>query len=515
MEQFVHTDTHSETNRMSLWYLGVLLNMKCTWKDEITRLGKLVLFVRGRILNFRIPLAPAVDAINTFLVPKMEVGLGLIPLTPKVTDMLFKWMGTLLDAAMNAAAPQRTTGLCRDGFCSVTDMPHLPMMAECFRMGLAFERLNVRGTVVIPTARARFLCRAHEPPGSINRLLYRPELVKLEIRRNDEYTDPDIPVVPTVEPVLGGPPVSEVHAEERAWTPRDEVTMFTTMTQMTLTAFTDGSSVPGSRRCGGYSAIVFDAAGNCAELGSYCKASGGNYLAELTAILAIILSCPAQAFLDIWTDCLSAKQAIERDDSAERARIRAAARPVLTCIRRALRCRGQLGARTTFHHIYSHTDGDSFEERGNSLADARANSERIGALSCESLPFLTGEELFTAWIPDAQGHMYHVIGDVRRELKRSVKRQIMTRWCAFPHQGVTAKTNPDGVAVLCKLVRGQSSSSLLRFTVLALCQWLPTGRYHGRIRGDDKAISGRWSCPSCPSVGHETSRHALLCPVPA
>jgi hypothetical protein len=48
--------------------------------------------------------------------------------------------------------------------------------------------------------------------------------------------------------------------------------------------------------------------------------------------------------------------------------------------------------------------------------------------------------------------------------------------------------------------------------VLALCQWLPSGRYHGRIHNDDEARSGRWSCPSCPFAGHETSRHALLCP---
>ena len=494
-------------------YLGILLNMECTWEDEIERLEKLMWFVRGRILNFGMPLAPAVDAINTFLVPKMEVGLGLIPLTPRVVKKLNNWTATLMDAALNASAPQRMTGLSLDGFSSVTDMVNLAMMADCFRMGLAFERLNIRGMVVAPTARARLLCGAHEPMGSINRILHTPKLARVEIRRNPHYSDPDLPIVPTAEPVLDGTPVNEVHAEGRAWTPQDEVTMFTTPTRMVLTAFTDGSTVPGSRRCGGYSSVIFDACGNWAEIGGYCKASGMNYLSELTAILATLLSCPAQAHLDVWTDCLSAKQAIGRNDSAERARIRAAARPVLTCIRRAIRCRNRVDARTSFYHIRSHTGGASFEERGNSMADARANSERVSALSCESVPFLTGEEMFTAWIPDSRGRMCHVIGDVRRELKRSVKRQIMTRWCALPLQGLTPKTNPDGAALLSKLVRAKSSSTLLRFTVLALCQWLPSGRYHGRIHRDGKERSGRWSCPSCPSVGHETSRHAILCPV--
>jgi hypothetical protein len=109
--------------------------------------------------------------------------------------------------------------------------------------------------------------------------------------------------------------------------------------------------------------------------------------------------------------------------------------------------------------------------------------------------------------------MVHVIGDVRQALKRSVKRRRLNRWCDLPHQGATPKTNRDGAVLLSKLVRGQSSSELLRFTVLALCQWLPSGRYHGRIHKDDKARSGRLSCPSSPFAGHETARHALLCPV--
>ena len=497
----------------SFRYLGILLNMECTWADELDRLEKLMWFVRGRILNFRIPLAPAVDAINTFLVPKMEAGLGLIPMTPAIVKKLTSWTTTLMDAALNASAPQRITGLSTDGFCTVTDMANLAMMADCFRMGLVYERLNVRGSVVAATARARFLRRPHEPAGSINRIFLAPKLAKIQILQNHGYSDPDLPVVVVPELAPKGPHVTHVHSEERAWHPQmATVTMFSTPAPMTLTAFTDGSSVPGSLRCGGYSSIIFDCIGNWVGLGGYCKASGMNFLSEMTAILATLLSCPAQAHLDIWTDCLGGKQAIARDDSAERARIRAAARPVLTCIRRAIRCRSTLNARTSFHHIRSHTDGDSFEEVGNSMADTRANRERVEAVSCRSVPFLTGEEMFTAWIPDGLGRMTHVIGDVRKALKRSVKRVILARWCALPRQGDTPRHNPDGTAHLCKLVRAKSSSALLRFAVLALCQWLPSGRYHGRIHHEPKERSGRWSCPSCPFAGHETSRHAILCP---
>ena len=60
----------------------------------------------------------------------------------------------------------------------------------------------------------------------------------------------------------------------------------------------------------------------------------------------------------------------------------------------------------------------SFEEVGNALADTRANMERVAAVSTESEPFLTGEEMFTAWLADDTGRIFHIIGDVRKALRR-------------------------------------------------------------------------------------------------
>jgi ribonuclease HI len=495
----------------SFRYLGVLLNMDCNWNDEVLRLEKLVLFVRARILNFRIPLAPAVDAINSFLLPKMEVGLGLIPLTSMNRQKLHDWTTLLKEAALNAAAPQRASSVSLDGFCAVTDMANLDLLAECLRMAHAFERVNIRGAVVAPTARARYERHLTEADGSPNRLMQKFVNTPFQIRENPDYIDPDTPIMPIAESSPDGPMITHVHSEAQAWNPRAPMSMFTTPTPMELVIFTDGSTVPGHPRCGGYAAIVFDSAENRVEIGGYCKASGMNFLSEMMALLAALLSCPAQAHLDIWTDCLSGKQAVERDDTAERARIRAAARPVLTCIRRALRCREAIGSRTSFHHVRSHTGGSSFEERGNALADARANAERIAAVSRESEPFLSGEEMFTAWLADSTGRMCHVIGDVRKALRRWARHETKQRWCRLPHQGATPATNPDGAMHLCKLVRAELSSSMLRFAVLALCQWLPTGRYRSRVRRGD-AGKPQWSCPSCPRRGDESSRHAILCP---
>jgi hypothetical protein len=441
----------------------------------------------------------------------MEVGLGLMPLTSANRRKLHHWTALLKEAALNAAAPQRASSVSLVGFCAVTDMANLDLLAEGLRMAHAFERVNIRGTVVAPTARARYDRHLTEPDGSPNRLMQKFANTPFQLRENPTYVDPDTPIVPSAESPPKGPMVSHVHSEARAWNPRNPVSMFITPTSMELVVFTDGSTVPGSRRCGGYAAVVFDSVGNRVELGGYCKASGMNFLSEMMALLAALLSCPAQADLDIWTDCLSGKQAVERDDTAERARIRAAARPVLTCIRRALRCRRAIGSRTSLHHVRSHTGGTSFEERDNALADSRANTERIAAVPLVSEPFLTGEEMFTAWLADTTGKMGHVIGDVRKALRRWAKGETKRRWCRLPHQGATPATNPDGAMHLCKLVRGESSSSMLRFAVLALCQWLPVGRYHSRVRRGD-ASQPQWACPSCPRRGDETSRHAILCP---
>ena len=43
-----------------------------------------------------------------------------------------------------------------------------------------------------------------------------------------------------------------------------------------------------------------------------CRASGSNYLAEAVALLAALLSVPAEFDLNIYTDALSVKQSVER-----------------------------------------------------------------------------------------------------------------------------------------------------------------------------------------------------------
>ena len=283
---------------------------------------------------------------------------------------------------------------------------------------------------------------------------------------------------------------------------------------LAFTAFPDGSIIPGDRRCGGFGVTLTGSNScwpdACLLIGGHCKASGGSFLPEMTAILSTLLSVPVQADLRIVSDSMSSMAAILRSDS-ERGRIRAAARPVLTCIRRALLTKGHFGAAVSYNHVFSHTSDSSFFARGNRLADARANDERKKASSKRSVPFLDGEEGFTAWIDTDLGPC-HVIGDLRKELKRWDRQQTLRRWKSLAHQGRCVTSNPGGVTRLCHLVRRQASSKLLRFALLALTEWLPSGRYFARMQRVLGHESGKWGCPSCPAAGNETSRHVFSCP---
>jgi hypothetical protein len=55
-------------------------------------------------------------------------------------------------------------------------------------MGLAYERRNVRGSVVGAAARARFLRRPHGPAGSTNRIFHAPTLPKILILQSHDYS---------------------------------------------------------------------------------------------------------------------------------------------------------------------------------------------------------------------------------------------------------------------------------------------------------------------------------------
>ena len=89
--------------------------------------------------------------------------------------------------------------------------------------------------------------------------------------------------------------------------------------------------------------------------------------------------------------------AVARDDSAEKRRLRAAARPMVTTLRRLIRSRP--GA-VAFTHVRSHSGKADLLSRANDLADARANRERekAAANGDRGQNFLFNEERVIAYV---------------------------------------------------------------------------------------------------------------------
>jgi hypothetical protein len=137
-------------------------------------------------------------------------------------------------------------------------------------------------------------------------------------------------------------PVADSALEEVRidWDPRRPPDrLFSTPATRSYDIFTDGSTPRDGGAVSGYAAVIYDSSDlglDPVVLGSYLKCSGNNFLAEMCALVAALMAVPAQATVRIFSDSLACIQAVCRDDTAAKRRIRAAARPMLTSLRRLM-----------------------------------------------------------------------------------------------------------------------------------------------------------------------------------
>ena len=79
-----------------------MLSPDLDWTDELARLNSIVWSARSSILNYRMRFLPAVDAVRSYVVPRMEAGLQAIGLSARVIATLDRWTGLLQSAVLVA-----------------------------------------------------------------------------------------------------------------------------------------------------------------------------------------------------------------------------------------------------------------------------------------------------------------------------------------------------------------------------------------------------------------------------
>ena len=181
---------------------------------------------------------------------------------------------------------------------------------------------------------------------------------------------------------------------------------------------------------------------NACMIGSalYCSEGSGVFVAELQAIARAIMGPPASAHLVIYSDSLSAIQAISTFASLrrQRARLRAAGRPLLTLITRLIALKESKGSSVRFVWIRAHSDVESVWHVGNRCADFAAKQACTGRphLRIRALP-LDQEECFLS-MRDATSDPVRapVLGDPRRFCMRALRKMAVAEWASSSSQSL-------------------------------------------------------------------------------
>ena len=329
-----HTRIAPRPTGASFRYLGVMLSPDLDWTDELARLNSIVWSARSSILNYRMRFLPAVDAVRSYVVPRMEGGLQAIGLSAKVMATLDRWTG-LLQSAVLVAHSSLDPGVSRAAFCFVSGMPCLSLTAKSLRAVSIYQRLCLDSRSMPRTTADRVaaasatgslsdaLSTRHPPKDArtgghlrLNRsaaALWGEYRLPLSLAWNTHYVEPSVAIPCDAQPVANSA-LEEVRID---WDPRQPPDkLFSTPATRSYDIFTDGSTPRDGGAVSGYAAVIYDSSDlglDPVVLGSYLKCSGNNFLAEMCALVAALMAVPAQATVRIFSDSLACIQAVCRD----------------------------------------------------------------------------------------------------------------------------------------------------------------------------------------------------------
>lgn len=288
--------------------------------------------------------------------------------------------------------------------------------------------------------------------------------------------------------------------------------------------YTDGSTGPVPGRPSGCAVVVVEGSDKddavVLEHGFAVRASGNNYLSELTALVSALTVVPEDANLHVRSDALSVRDALligrDRDTRTgeakgsysitQRKRILSAARPTMN-LARALIC--ARSGRTTISHVRAHTGGADVGSLLNEAADRVANAARIRAAGSSPPHELAGEEKMSMMVRGVR-----VVGSYRQHLQRELDRKALQRWALLPHQGKLARQHGARLLSLLDTVSRRGSPAVRLALTLLVTRWLPTEERlasSARVTNNDSRGA---TCKLC-GAALETNRHAILeCPHP-
>ena len=503
-------------------YLGLHFSLNLDLSQQIAKAKRSVELVCRVIRAYQLDLLMAVASVNEFLVPKLDLTLQFAPIDQ---DVLRSWSRLLMNTICAVSRLRMYRSLSLEAFCAVTGMVYLPHQLRIVTAAELVVRMNSRFAPCGDTLRCRLqaLLPPLTPTDHWSLLQALADLPPRELARNTssrlardlhrmlewglrfEPEEPWYTLPVAVDPALiKSPRYDCIHGCPLASALRSPLWMISQPgNSETIYAFTDGST-PEDLHNSGFAAVFTrtqDFSSFAVRSGGF-RCSGNNFLAEALAVLTAILLMPQEARLIVHTDSMAVIGAVRRIRDCERARIRSAARPVITSIRRLLRAR--VGA-VEFRYVRAHTGGTDFESVGNRIADRAANEARE-QYKCHRYPHFRYNEERTVLFVDKM----HVIGDAREEVKRISERRLFDAWCLRSRQGEIAASHPAEVRALIRHVRRRRDASALQFALLALTQWLPT---RSRLSYADPSLNV--SCPLCVCDRREDLRHFVRCPATA
>ena len=273
-----------------------------------------------------------------------------------------------------------------------------------------------------------------------------------------------------------------------------------------LKIFTDGSTAAGSNKPNsGVGMAVYDEKNSLiCQMGAGVRTDGNNFVAEMAAAALALEASPQHIPLNLFSDSTSTLQALNKGTLSERRNVRSAARRWANLARMAVQ-RRQAELRLT--HVRSHRGRETFEEKGNDLADRLANEGRLEAEDDPATSYFTEGDIGIL----LKHQEKFVQQDPRVFLKKHEGELMEESWKRLTRQSENLRKHPNTLKKMEKKVFRwaclENNGRMWVYFILASLQWLPTKsrKLKGQVEKDV-------NCRLCLQLEEDNMSHMQVCP---